>query len=50
MKQAFDDAGVSNSLWKAITSPGQDVTGFAIISVHQLLLSLLYLAEVWDLV
>ena len=27
MKQAFDDARVSNSLWKAITSPGQDVTG-----------------------
>jgi len=27
MKQAFDDAGVFTSLWKAITDPKQDVTG-----------------------
>jgi D-alanine-D-alanine ligase len=27
MKQAFDDAGVSTSLWKAINDPAQDVIG-----------------------
>jgi len=27
MKQAFDDAGVSNSLWKGITNPEEDLQG-----------------------
>jgi len=27
MKQAFDDAGVTNSSWKAITNPAEDIAG-----------------------